>query len=148
VIALNLPSSSFKVKNTENAQSIFDCIRKRYVQLTPEEWVRQHIVHWLLSRKRIPQSLMNVEKQLDVHGRKKRYDIVSYQRDGSIFLIVECKAPHVKIDQSTFDQIAVYNMSLNARYLMVSNGLKHYFCTMDHMTRTYSFLQDLPDYSL
>jgi len=148
VVRLNLPSSSFKVKNTEKGRVIFDKIRKRYIQLSPEEWVRQHVVEWLLSRKRIPSSYINIEKQLIINGRIKRYDIVAYQRDGSIYLIVECKAPTIQIDQTTFDQIATYNLELEARYLMVTNGMKHYFCTMDRAGQQYSFLADIPEFIL
>jgi hypothetical protein len=145
---LRLPTGNFKVKSTEKGRVIFDQIRKKFVYLTPEEWVRQHVVLFLLSRKRIPQHLMNVEKQLIIAGTIKRYDIISYNKDGSIHLIVECKAPHVKIDQSVFDQIARYNMALNAQYLMVTNGMEHYFCTMDQVNQKYIFITDLPQYVL
>lgn len=145
---LRLPSGNFKVKSTEKGRVIFDQIRKKFVHLTPEEWVRQHVVLFLLSRKRIPQHLMNIEKQLIIAGTIKRYDIISYNKDGSIHLIVECKAPHIKIDQSVFDQVARYNLALNAQYLMVTNGMEHYFCTMDHVNQKYNFIADLPEYVL
>lgn len=145
---LRLPSGNFKVKSTEKGRVIFDQIRKKFVHLTPEEWVRQHVVLFLLSRKRIPQHLMNIEKQLIIAGTIKRYDIISYNKDGSIHLIVECKAPHIKIDQSVFDQVARYNLALNAQYLMVTNGMEHYFCTMDHVNQNYNFISDLPEYVL
>lgn len=145
---LRLPSGNFKVKSTEKGRVIFDQIRKKFVHLTPEEWVRQHVVLFLLSRKRIPQHLMNIEKQLIIAGTIKRYDIISYNKDGSIHLIVECKAPHIKINQSVFDQVARYNLALNAQYLMVTNGMEHYFCTMDHVNQNYNFISDLPEYVL
>lgn len=148
MIPLRLPSTTFRIKNTEKGRVIFDPIRKKFVHLTPEEWVRQHIVNMLLSRKRIPKQLMNIEKELIVAGTKKRYDIICFNKDGSIYLIVECKAPQIRIDQNVFDQIARYNLALDAEYLMVSNGLDHYFCTMSYETKTFSFIPDLPEYFL
>ncbi|ARN77739.1 restriction endonuclease subunit R [Nonlabens spongiae] len=148
MIPLRLPPATFRIKNTEKGQSIFDPIRKKFVHLTPEEWVRQHVVFMLLSRKRTPQNLMNIEKELNVAGTKKRYDILVYNKDGSIFLAVECKAPKVKIDQNVFDQIARYNLALDADYLMVTNGLSHYYCIMDYEHKSYNFIEELPDYQL
>ncbi|OUS20088.1 restriction endonuclease subunit R [Nonlabens dokdonensis] len=145
---LRLPAGNFRVKSTEKGRAIFDPIRKKFVHLTPEEWVRQHVVLFLLSRKRIPQNLINIEKQLIIAGTTKRYDIISYNTDGSIHLVIECKAPEIKIDQSVFDQIARYNLALNAQYLMVTNGMDHYFCTMDYDKQTYNFIPDLPEYVL
>ncbi|WP_298953022.1 type I restriction enzyme HsdR N-terminal domain-containing protein [uncultured Nonlabens sp.] len=145
---LRLPAGNFRVKSTEKGRAIFDQIRKKFVILTPEEWVRQHVVLFLLSRKRIPKNLLNVEKQLIIAGTSKRYDILSYNTDGSIHLIVECKAPEVRIDQSVFDQIARYNLAVKAQYLMVTNGIDHYFCTMDYEKETYNFITDLPQYNL
>lgn len=141
---LNFPRYSFRFKNSENKRLIFDFIRKKFVSLTPEEWVRQHVLQYLKHEKNFPPSLMNVEKQLLLHGTKKRYDIVVFQPDGSIFLIVECKAPQVAITQETFDQIARYNLVTQAQYLMVTNGLSHYFCRMDYTEECYHFLQDIP----
>src|SRR5690606_35820889 len=100
-------------------------------------WVRQHVLHYLIFSKKYPKSLVNVEKQLTVNQLKKRYDVVVFNPDGSIYLLVECKAPEVKIDQTTFDQIARYNYQLKARYLMVTNGLDHYYCEMDHELEKY-----------
>ena len=128
---LNFPTYSFRFKNSENKISIFDCLRKKFVILQPEEWVRQHCVLYLIEEKGYPKSHINVEKELIVNDLKKRYDIVVFNRNGSIHLIVECKAPTVMINQSTFDQIAQYNLELNANYLMVTNGLNHYYCQMD-----------------
>jgi predicted type IV restriction endonuclease len=143
---LNFPSYSFRFKNSENKVSIFDEIRKKFIILTPEEWVRQHVVRFLLEEKKYPKSLINVEKVLTVNGLRKRYDIVVFNPDGSIFVLVECKAPEIKTAQATFDQIARYNMTLKAEYLMVTNGLNHYFCQMDFENEKYEFLRELPDY--
>ncbi len=143
---LNFPSFSFRFKNSENKVSIFDAIRKKFIILTPEEWVRQHVVQFLMIEKKYPQSLLNVEKVLQVNGLRKRYDIVVYNSDGTIHILIECKAPEVPISQSTFDQIAQYNMTLQSNYLMVTNGLNHYFCQMDNENKKYQFLNELPNY--
>jgi len=115
--------------------------------LTPEEWVRQHILHFLISEKKYPISHINVEKQLQLHDTIKRYDIVVFNSNGSIEIIVECKAPKIKIKQQVFDQIARYNFVLQSNYLMVSNGLEHYHCKMDFKNEKYIFLKDIPTYS-
>jgi hypothetical protein len=141
---LNFPAYGFRFKSSENKISIFDPIRKKFIILTPEEWVRQHVVQFLMNEKKFPKSLINVEKVLVLNEIKKRYDVVVYNPDGSIHLIVECKAPQIEISQETFDQIARYNLSLNATYLMVTNGLQHYFCQMDYENQAYVFLKDLP----
>jgi hypothetical protein len=148
VIKLNFPTYNFRFKNSENKVSIFDTIRKKFVILQPEEWVRQHCIQFLIQNKNYPQSLINVEKELIINGLKKRYDIVVFNPDGSIHLIVECKAPKININQATFDQIARYNLELNATYLMVTNGLNHYYCQMDFKNERYQFLKTIPDYTL
>jgi len=145
--ALNFSAYHFRLKNSENKVHIFDVIRKKFVVLQPEEWVRQHVVHFLLKDKKYPKSLINVEKQLTLHAIKKRYDLVVYNSDGSIHLLVECKAPSIPIDQDVFDQIAQYNMQLKASYLMVTNGLNHYYCKMNFTEEKYSFLPTIPDFS-
>lgn len=144
---LNFPPYSFRLKNSENNTHIFDVIRKKFVVLQPEEWVRQHCIQYLLQEKNYPISLINVEKVVLINGLKKRYDIVVFNPDGSITLVVECKAPKVNISQSSFDQIARYNLTLKAPYLMVTNGLNHYFCTMNHDLGNYEFLETLPNYN-
>ncbi len=144
---LNFPSFKFRIKNSENKLFIFDVIRKKFVVLQPEEWVRQHCIHFLLTEKNYPISLINVEKELKVNDLRKRYDIVIFNPDGSIHVIVECKSHKIKIDQSTFDQIARYNLTLNATYLMVTNGINHYYCAMDLQEKRYQFLKDIPSYN-
>ncbi|TVZ51091.1 type I restriction enzyme HsdR N-terminal domain-containing protein [Dokdonia sp. Hel_I_53] len=143
---LAFPAYSFRLKNSENKTFIFDVVRKRFLVLTPEEWVRQHVIQFLLQDKKYPLSLLNVEKQIKVGTTRKRYDIVLYKPDGSLFLIVECKAPSVTIDQKAFDQIARYNLTLNADYLMVTNGLLHYYCELNYRHEMYHFLRSLPDF--
>jgi hypothetical protein len=144
---LNFPTYSFRLKNSENNTHIFDVIRKKFVVLQPEEWVRQHCVQYLIHQKNYPISLINVEKVVLINGLKKRYDIVVFNPDGSLALVVECKAPKVKITQAAFDQIARYNLTLKAPYLMVTNGLNHYFCTMNHNLESFEFLESLPNYN-
>jgi len=145
--ALNFPKYPFRFKNSENKVSIFDPIRKKFVILQPEEWVRQHCVQFLMEVKGYPKSLINIEKELVINSLKKRYDIVVFNSDGSIHLIVECKAPSITIKQETFDQIARYNLELNASYLMVTNGLIHYYCQMDFKNECYLFLKEIPVYN-
>jgi hypothetical protein len=144
---LNFPTYSFRFKNSENKVSIFDEIRKKFILLTPEEWVRQHVVQFLLQDKKYPKSHINVEKLIKINDLSKRYDGVVFQPNGEIFLLIECKAPEVPISQQTFDQIARYNLVLKAKYLMVTNGLNHYFCQMDFENEKYVFLKELPEYS-
>ena len=144
---LNFPTYSFRLKNSENNTHIFDVIRKKFVVLQPEEWVRQHCIQFLIQEKNFPISLINVEKVVLINGLKKRYDIVVYNPNGSIALVVECKAPEVKITQATFDQIARYNLTLKASFLMVTNGLNHYFCTMNPNLESFEFLESLPNYN-
>jgi hypothetical protein len=141
---LNFPTYSFRFKNSENKVSIFDEIRKKFILLTPEEWVRQHVVQFLLQDKKYPKSYINVEKLIKINDLSKRYDAIVYQPNGEIFLLIECKAPEVPISQQTFDQIARYNLVLKAKYLMVTNGLNHYFCQMDFENEKYLFLNELP----
>ncbi|MGG5486561.1 type I restriction enzyme HsdR N-terminal domain-containing protein [Gaetbulibacter sp. PBL-D1] len=143
---LNFPTYSFRFKNNENKVSIFDAIRKKFVVLQPEEWVRQHCLQFLIEEKKYPKSLINVEKELTVNDLRKRYDIVVYNPNGQIHLVVECKAPKININQTVFDQIARYNLELNATYLMVTNGINHYYCQMDFENERYVFLRDIPEY--
>ena len=141
---LNFSDYIFRFKNSENKVAIFDEIRKKFIILTPEEWVRQHVVQFLIVEKKYPKSYINVEKILKINNLTKRYDVVVFNSDGSLFLLVECKSPDVKISQATFDQISRYNLALKANYLMVTNGLNHFYCEMDFENETYRFLEELP----
>jgi hypothetical protein len=143
MLQLNFPNYTFKIKNIENEDYIFDEIRKKYIKLTKEEWVRQNCVNFLIKEKKFPQVLINVEKTLKINKLSKRYDIVVYNSDGSIKLLVECKSPEIKITQKTFDQIAIYNMSLKADLLMVTNGINHYYCKIDYKNQCYKFINDI-----
>lgn len=144
---LKLPTYKFKLKSNENKTLIFDNLRKKYFVLTPEEWVRQHFVQYLIDKKKYPVSLIALEKQLTINNRKKRTDILIFNANGNPDIIVECKAPHIKISQDTFDQIARYNLKLKANYLIVTNGLEHFYCKMDFKNETYIFLKDIPNYN-
>lgn len=143
---LNFSTYNFRFKNSENKIAIFDEIRKKFIILTPEEWVRQNVVQFLIQEKKYPKSLINVEKLIKLNDLNKRYDIIAFQPNGEILLLVECKSTDVKITQDAFDQIARYNLKLNAKYLMVTNGINHYFCQMDFENEKYNFLQNLPEY--
>lgn len=144
---LNLPTYSFKIKSKENILYIFDILRKKNVVLTPEEWVRQNYIQFLISEKKYPKSLIAIEKQLKINNLIKRTDILIFDKNGLPYIIVECKSPKVKITQDVFDQIAKYNLKLKAKYLIVTNGIKHFYCQMDHQQMKYDFLKEIPDYS-
>ncbi|CEN42644.1 Type I restriction enzyme R protein N-terminal domain protein [Capnocytophaga canis] len=144
---LNFNDYSFRIKEVDSKRFIFDEIRRKFVVLQPEEWVRQHVIRYLIQEKGYPISLINVEKELKINDISKRYDIVVFSKNGDILLTVECKAPQVQITQKTFDQIARYNLILKSDFLMITNGLNHYFCTVDYVQKKYIFLKDLPAYS-
>lgn len=146
MLKLNLPEVDLKIKSKENKLFIFDPYRKKDIVLTPEEWVRQHFANYLTTVKKYPVSLTVLEKELILNKTKKRTDIVVYNSTGTPEIIVECKAPTIKISQNTFDQIARYNLQLKASYLIVTNGLEHYFCQMDYENKQYLFLKDVPNY--
>lgn len=143
---LNLPAYDAKIVTKNGKNTIFDVIRRRYVALTPEEWVRQHFVHFLLACKGYPQALLANEVQVQLNGTKKRCDTVLYRRDLTARMIVEYKAPDIEITQKVFDQITRYNMVLRVDYLIVTNGISHYCCRIDYANNTYAFLPDIPDY--
>ena len=138
---LNLPDYKFKLKSNENKTLIFDNLRKKYMVLTPEEWVRQHFVQFLIEEKNYPPSLIAIEKQVLVNNLKKRSDILVFNKEGNPDIIVECKAPKIKITQTTFDQIARYNSTLNANFLVVTNGLNHFYCKMDFESMIFNMYQ-------
>ena len=146
MLQLNLPTYQFKIKSKENKRFIFDNLRKKYVVLTPEEWVRQNFTTYLINEKNYPASLIAIEKQLEVNGLKKRSDILIFNTDGKPEIIIECKAPSMTINQDVFDQIARYNLKLKANYLIVTNGLEHFFCKMDFENQQYLFLEDIHNY--
>ena len=144
--ALNLPAYEFHTKKIGGKEMIFDSVRQKYVRLTPEEWVRQHFVQYLAQEQGVPQGLVAVEMGFTYQGMQRRADIVVYDRHGKPLMMVECKAPNVAVRQDVFDQVARYNKVIQARYLVVTNGLVHYCCVLDHEQHTYRFLDDIPHY--
>lgn len=144
---LNLPEYSFQLRDS-NRPEIFDSLRRKFVALTPEEWVRQNFIQYLIQEKKFPSGLISVEKELVFNSMKRRTDIVVYDKNAKPLLIVECKASSVSISQLTFDQIARYNMVLKVKYLLVTNGISHYCCIMDYQQNSYSFLKEIPEYDL
>lgn len=146
-MALNLPHYLFNIKNNGTHAVIFDRLRKRFVALTPEEWVRQNFVEYLIEEKQFPAALMANEVSLTQNGIKRRCDTLVANREGTPLVIVEYKAPTIDITQQVFDQIVRYNMVLRARYLIVSNGMTHYCCRIDYEQNTYSFIAEIPTYS-
>lgn len=143
---LNLPEYETKIAEKDGKSAIFDNLRRCYVALTPEEWVRQHFVHYLLERRDYPATLMANEVSLTLNNTKRRCDTVVYDRNLRPRMIIEYKAPSVKITRNVFAQISRYNIVLRVDYLVVSNGLQHYCCKMDYERNSYSFLNDIPDY--
>ncbi len=145
---LNLPAYEIKVKQDKaKGREIYDRFRRKYVRLTPEEWVRQHFLHFLCETKHYPASLVAVEKSLTINGRPRRFDAVVFGKSGTPLLLMEFKAPEVALSQAVFDQVAAYNLALHADYLIISNGMAHYCCKMEYATHRYRFLQDIPDFS-
>ncbi len=146
MLSLNLPSYEPKISEREGKRFIFDILRKKYIALTPEEWVRQNFVHFLINFKGFPKGLLANEVTITLNNTIKRCDTVLYSRNMSAKLIVEYKAPHINITQAVFDQITRYNMVLKVDYLIVTNGINHYCCKMDYINNSYSFLKDIPSY--
>jgi hypothetical protein len=143
LVPLNLPSYPFKVVEKEGKYYIFDTIRKKELVLSPEEWVRQHFVQYLINRYGVSKNHISLEKGLKLNDRQKRSDILVYNDMGNAILLIECKAPSVKITQDVFDQVARYNMVYKVKYLAVTNGLEHYYCEIDHECQRYKFIEDL-----
>ncbi|HNW72415.1 MAG: type I restriction enzyme HsdR N-terminal domain-containing protein [Bacteroidales bacterium] len=144
---LNLPPISVRIREgSKGNQLIFDEFRRKFVKLTPEEWVRQHFLHLMTFHLGYPASLIVVEASVIYNGMKKRFDLLAYNADGKPVAVVECKAPTVEITQRVFDQVAMYNKTLGVSYVMVTNGLNHYACHIDHSGKTFRFLDDIPSY--
>ena len=143
---LNLPQYEIKIGEKDGKRTIFDFLRRKYVALTPEEWVRQHFTHYLADHKGYPKGLMGNEVELQVGEKRLRCDTILYNKQGQPQMIIEYKAPTIQLQQKTFDQISAYNLLLHVDYLLVSNGLEHYCCKMDYDSQKYLFLKDIPDY--
>lgn len=144
---LNFPEYDFKIKGINGRPFIFDKIRKRFVALTLEEWVRQNMIEFLTIEKKYPSGRFGNEVKLNINGMPKRCDSVFYDEKANPLLIIEYKAPHIKITQSVFDQIATYNLPLQAKYILVSNGLEHFFCEIDYKLHKYIFFNEIPAFN-
>jgi hypothetical protein len=144
--ALNLPSYDFRFRTTSRKQYIFDEIRKKYVVNTPEEWVRQNFIRYLIVVKRYPEALISIEREISLNRMSKRCDAVIYSKYGNPLMILEFKAPDVSVGQPVFDQIVRYNLALKVNFLLISNGLKHYCCKIDFQNKDYAFMHAIPDY--
>ncbi|HYG38890.1 MAG TPA: type I restriction enzyme HsdR N-terminal domain-containing protein [Cytophagales bacterium] len=143
---LNLPQFEYKIKNEDGKTFLFDIIRKKFVVLTPEEWVRQHFVHYLINYYKYPKSLIKIETGHRFNTLKKRSDIIIYNRQGKSLMVVECKSVLEKINSKTFYQVATYNMTIKAKYLAVTNGLKHYCYIVNYDDNKYTFLDEIPSF--
>ncbi len=144
---LNLPSVSLKYRTENSKQLVFDVIRKKYVVLTPEEWVRQNFIHYLINHLKYPPGLIAVEAVVKINSLNQRADIVVYNRKGKPVMIVECKAPKIKVDNKVFEQAARYNLSLGVDYLLVTNGLKHYCAQLVPKNKSYTMLKAVPAFN-
>lgn len=144
---LNLPSYEIKLSESDGKRHIFDILRRKYVALTPEEWVRQHFIHYLIDHKGYPQGLLANETELRCGEKKLRCDSVLYDKEMHPKMIIEYKAPTIKLTQNVFDQIVAYNFLLRVDYLVISNGLEHICCVMDYDAQKYHFLREIPSFS-
>lgn len=147
MFALNLPKTQLKIMRDNGKMSVWDILRRKYVALTPEEWVRQHFVHYLVEHKGYPAAMLANEVSITLNTTTKRCDTVLYDHQAKPRMIIEYKAPTVALSQRVFDQISRYNIVMHVDYLIVSNGLQHYCCRMDYEHRTYQFLTSIPDYN-
>ena len=147
MIRLNLPPFEMKISGPKQQPKILDILRRKYIALTPEEWVRQHFIHFLIEHKGYPAALLANEIQLQCGDKVLRADSVLYSRELQPRMIIEYKAPHIPITQKVFDQVSTYNLLLHVDFLVVSNGLEHYICKMDYDGKKYLFLEDIPNYS-
>lgn len=145
---LNLPTYSFNIKSLDKGRQIFDICRKKWVAFTPEEWVRQHLLHYFTTELNYPVGLVAIELAVRINKLNRRCDMVVYNRKGLPVMIVECKAPEVKLDQKVFNQVSGYNLDLQVRYLLVSNGIIHFCARLNQAGGSYTFLQKFPDYSI
>ncbi|MGY4384839.1 hypothetical protein ACVWYN_001873 [Pedobacter sp. UYP24] len=145
---LNLPEYPFKLTFKEGKNYILDEIRKKHLVLTPEEWVRQHFIQYLILHKKFPKGLIQIEGGLSLNQLQKRTDIVIFNNIGERIMVIECKAPSIKINQSVFDQASRYNSIHKTKWLVVTNGMMHCYAQIDHITQNFGFVKELPEYRL
>ena len=146
MLKLSFPNYEFRLKKIDEKRFIFDEIRKKYIELTAEEWVRQNCIKYLVNEKKYKSQLIAVEKKIILNNLTKRFDVIAYDNNGDPNLLVECKAPNIAIKQETFDQILSYNKVINSKYLMITNGIIHYYCKIDNIDNKINFLKDIPNY--
>ncbi len=144
---LVFPAFDYRIIEKNNKTYIFDIIRKKNIVITPEEWVRQHLVHFLINHMNYPKSLISIEDGLKVNRMQKRSDIVVYQRNGSVFMVIECKSYRVKLDQKVMDQLSNYNQKYKAKYLAITNGKQVFICKMDYLKKSSQFINEFPDFT-
>jgi len=144
---LNLPSFNFRFRDNKGKKEIFDIIRKKFITLTPEEWVRQNFIMYLIDVSGVPKSHIAVELSLKVNKMQKRADITVFDKNGKPLMLIECKSTSVNVNQAVFDQAARYNIKLNVPYLIVTNGLMHYCCHINHADNQINFIDSIPLYS-
>lgn len=145
-LSLNFPEFEFKIQESEGKLSIFDSLRKKYLILTPEEWVRQHMISYLVKHRNYPKGLFSLEKEVVYNSLQKRFDILVLDREGGPFLLIECKAPEVTLSKKTVEQVAVYNKSIGAAYMGISNGKQHLFLKYNCDEKNYFQISDLPQF--
>jgi len=146
MIKLNFPDYTFTIKDHDGKPVIFDLVRKKYVALTPEEWVRQHVIQYLKQEKQVPLSLISVESEIRLYKTRKRFDIAVFDRNGQALLVVECKSPSVAVTQNVLDQAVRYNFTMKVGFLMLTNGLQHIYCQIDTETGNIRIIDDLPGF--
>ncbi len=147
MIELNLPPYAYKLKQNNGSVQIWDAVRRKYVALTPEEWVRQHFIAYLVGSKKYPLGRIGNEISLSLNGRSRRCDTLVYDAEGQPLVLIEYKAPHISVSQKVFEQAVRYNICFRVPYIMLSNGISHYCCRIDYDSRKYSFLTEIPSYN-
>jgi hypothetical protein len=147
MIKLNFPDYTFRIKDHDGKLVILDPVRKKYVALTPEEWVRQHVIQYLKQEKQVPLSLISVESEIRLYKTRKRFDLAVFDRNGHALLVVECKSPTVPVTQDVLDQAVRYNLTMKVGFLMLTNGIQHMYCRIDANKSTIMLINDLPDFT-
>ena len=147
MIELNLPPYAYKLKQNNGSVQIWDAVRRKYVALTPEEWVRQHFIAYLVGSKKYPLGRIGNEISLSLNGRSRRCDTLVDDAEGQPLVLIEYKAPHISVSQKVFEQAVRYNICFRVPYIMLSNGISHYCCHIDYDSRKYSFLTEIPLYN-
>jgi len=144
---LNLPDYQFRIKSSDNSDFVFDELRKKYLLLTPEEWVRQNIIKYIIEEKKVPAGLISLEAGVEINSLKRRYDALVHSKSGKPFILIECKAPDVAITKKVFEQITAYNSKIAAPYMLITNGLKHFFLRLHATSGKFIFEQEMPLYT-